>query len=1758
MSSFTRLRRTLSSLSSGALVVSAVIVAPVAVTLATASSASADVSPIAPEQSQLATADALPTAQINGVAWTQALTGNTVFVGGSFSTARPAGAAPGSQQVTRNNLMSYTLSTGVMTSWAPVLDGQVRAMAISPDGTKLFVGGDFNNASGQVRSKIAAYSTSTGALLTTFAPSFSGSVRSLVATNTTVYAGGDFTKVNGNWRLRLAAIRISDGALLGWSPQAERVVTALAISTDTTRVIAGGQFTTINTAASYGLAEIDASSGALLPTNIDQTVRVAGPNAAITSLKVSGDFVYGSAFTFGTGGNLEGMFKLDVATGNVVLLEDCHGDTYDIAPIGSIIYTVSHAHYCSTVGAFPQSDPWATNMRHALAFTDQVTGTLGHNIYGSYTDWFGTPSPSMHQWFPDMTNGTASGQSQAAWSVTGNSGYVVLAGEFPTVNGSGQQGLVRFQPRATAAAKTQGPRLYGSTWPLRLTAQGGTRVRIAWEANWDRDSRKLTYTLSRNGTVISTQQLDSSFWELPAMIFTDTNLTPGQTYTYRVTATDADGNLQRTDIVPITTPTTGGWSNYAQSVVDDGASLYYRLGDSSTSAEVDYAGLNDGAVTGVTRGTSGAIAGDSDASSTFTGNGGSMIASSKQLTGPNVFTTEAWVRTTSTSGGKIIGFGNSATGDSSGYDRHTYMDNAGHIFFGVYPNTVAVLSSPDTYNDGQWHQIVSSLGAGGMQLWIDGRLIASRADVTSGQEYGGYWRVGGDNLGGWPNQPGSNYLAGDIDEVSVYPTVLNKLTVQKHFTQAGGSLPTAPADAYGAAVFNDSPSLYWRLGDAAGATVADASGNADPGVVSGGVTFGRPGALDLNNTAVATDGTNGVVASSKAFSNPTTYSEELWFNTTTTNGGKLIGFGDQQSASSNNYDRHVWMQNDGTLVFGTYTGDLNTITSPASYNDGTWHHMVATQGGDGMKLYVDGALVGTHPQTGAQSYTGYWRIGGDPVWFGSNSWYFAGDIDEVAVYPSVLSASAVAQHHSLGAAVNQLPTASFTSSSVNLAVSVDGSGSTDPDGTVASYSWNWGDGSADTTGTSATATHTYAAAGTKSVTLTVTDNRGGKSTAVSKDVTVTAANQLPTASFTSSSADLVASVDGSDSSDPDGTVASYSWNWGDGSADTTGTSATATHTYAAAGTYTVTLTVTDDRGGKSTPVSKQVTVSAANQVPTASFTASSANLVASVDGSGSSDPDGTVAGYSWKWGDTSADTTGASATATHTYTAAGTYTVTLTVTDDRGGKSTPVSKQVTVSAANQVPTASFTASSANLVASVDGSGSSDPDGTVASYSWNWGDTTPAGSGATATHTYAAAGTYTVTLTVTDDRGGKSTPVSKQVTVSAANQVPTASFTASSANLVASVDGSGSSDPDGTVASYSWNWGDTTPAGSGATATHTYTAAGTYTVTLTVTDDRGGKSTPVSKQVTVSAANQLPTASFTSSSANLVASVDGSGSSDPDGTVAGYSWKWGDTSADTTGASATATHTYTAAGTYTVTLTVTDNKGGKSAAVSKQVTVTAPAGPVVVAQDTFTRTVTNSWGTAETGGAWTASNASQVSVGSGVGVIRIITKGTGPTMSLNALSAQGLSGAFEFSGDKVATGGGTYITAMVRRSAAGDYRVKVRLVADNTIQLSVGRLLGSTESAFQTITVPGVTYTPGARIKVSFEVTNSSATVTTLRAKAWSAAGTEPAAWQVSGTDSSAGLQTAGSLQLQTYMSGTSTNAPLALSFDNLVVRRLPA
>jgi hypothetical protein len=185
-------------------------------------------------QPDTVTADVLPTVQINGVVWSQVVVGNTVYVGGSFSTARPAGVAQGGAgQVTRNNFLAYDLSTGQLLSSVVLnANAQVRTVTVSPDGSRVYVGGDFTSFGGQTRNRVAAIDTASNTVVANFSPNVGYHVYDVAATSNTVYVAGNFTNVGSQQRNRLAAFTTS-GALLSWAPSVpDRQVFAIAVSPD--------------------------------------------------------------------------------------------------------------------------------------------------------------------------------------------------------------------------------------------------------------------------------------------------------------------------------------------------------------------------------------------------------------------------------------------------------------------------------------------------------------------------------------------------------------------------------------------------------------------------------------------------------------------------------------------------------------------------------------------------------------------------------------------------------------------------------------------------------------------------------------------------------------------------------------------------------------------------------------------------------------------------------------------------------------------------------------------------------------------------------------------------------------------------------------------------------------------------------------------------------------------------------------------------------------------------------------------------------------------------------------------------------------------------------------------------------------------------------------------------------------------------------------------------------------------------------------
>ena len=745
------------------------------------------------------------------------------------------------------------------------------------------------------------------------------------------------------------------------------------------------------------------------------------------------------------------------------------------------------------------------------------------------------------------------------------------------------------------------------------------------------------------------------------------------------------------------------------------------------------------------------------------------------------------------------------------------------------------------------------------------------------------------------------------------------------------------------------------------------------GSISGAVVTGAPG---IGGPAIDSGSSN-------------TYTQS-----TSSHGATIAG-----GIYRNGRDTSWWIEYGASTAYGNQTAstDIGSGTSPVAvtgYLSGlapstTYHYRLVAQNTLGTTYGYDYALTtaAASPTDPTASFTASPTLDAPNAWAsfdasGSTdpegtitdySWNFGdGATADTATTPTVSHSYATRGSYNVTLTitnndgqtdtttqtvrVDDPPSAALTPSATltipGSAVSFDGTASAPgAGGTITDYSWNFGDGTTIDTGITATASHTYTAPGVYTVKLTTSDDLGVSDKAA-EVITV----DQPAAAFTTPPAALApgdpASFDATGSTDPEGTITDYSWNFGDGTTDDTGTTPTASHTYTTRDHYNVTLTVTNSNG-QTASSTETVTV---DDRPTAALTPSTSlatpGSAVSFDGTASAPgAGGAITDYSWNFGDASTQDTGTTPTTNHTYTTPGVYTARLTATDDLG-----VSDTATTVITVDQPTATFTSDpnvpTPEAPASFDTSGSTDPEGTITDYSWDFGDGTTIDTGitATASHTYTTRGNYDVTVTITNSNGQTATS-SETVTI---DDPPTAALTPSATLTTpgseVSFDGTVSAPgAGGTITDYRWDFGDGTTQDTGTTPTadHTYTTPGIYTARLTTTDDLGLTDT-ASRQVTVDAP---PTASFTASPnpsiLGSLTSFSADRSSDANGTIADYSWNFGDGS---TGSGRGTSHVFGAPGNYNVVLTVT-NDAGQTATSTETVTVESPPAAVLPASQT---------------------------------------------------------------------------------------------------------------------------------------------------------------------------------------------------------------
>lgn len=221
---------------------------------------------------------------------------------------------------------------------------------------------------------------------------------------------------------------------------------------------------------------------------------------------------------------------------------------------------------------------------------------------------------------------------------------------------------------------------------------------------------------------------------------------------------------------------------------------------------------------------------------------------------------------------------------------------------------------------------------------------------------------------------------------------------------------------YREAVLADSPIRYWRMSEGSGTTATDTSTQNRAGTYSGNYTQGQTSPLTWEPGQRSVSFSSGLVTANLAETAPSAWSLEAFIKTGTA-GGRIIGFGNGSgSTASTQTDRHLYMSSLGRIVLGVGTTTKYTAVTPLSYNDNAWHHVVGTytQAG-GLRIYVDGTLrvTNSNTPTASPNYTGRWRAGAEDLsaWTPTGATYFVGQLDEIAVYSSALSAARVTAHY---------------------------------------------------------------------------------------------------------------------------------------------------------------------------------------------------------------------------------------------------------------------------------------------------------------------------------------------------------------------------------------------------------------------------------------------------------------------------------------------------------------------------------------------------------------------------------------------------------------------------------------------------------------------------------------------------------------------------------------------------------------------------
>lgn len=358
--------------------------------------------------------------------------GGVVYLGGEFTGMVPPKAEGDAGLVPRRHLAALEAAGGTLTDWNPDADGPVRAMALSQDGKRLYVGGAFNSIGGQPARNVAALDLATGTLDPSFRPPVLNSgVRALALHDDRLYVGGNFTEVRLSDgalidRPQLAAFDASTGGLLDWLPpdngggeyfgqtgeessSGDGIVYALEVSGDGRTVYAAGSF--LDFGGQPALISLDAATGEPTAWQADMD----RPAFGLAVSPADGHMLY--AATGGAGGRL---MALDPGGDEEPVWEvKVDGDGVGVVASETTVYLLGHYDFIvSAESDCYQRCPGGPERHHLAAF-DATTGEID-------------------PWDPSANTSTG------PYSGAVGAGRLWIGGEFGLINGKPQPGIAQF------------------------------------------------------------------------------------------------------------------------------------------------------------------------------------------------------------------------------------------------------------------------------------------------------------------------------------------------------------------------------------------------------------------------------------------------------------------------------------------------------------------------------------------------------------------------------------------------------------------------------------------------------------------------------------------------------------------------------------------------------------------------------------------------------------------------------------------------------------------------------------------------------------------------------------------------------------------------------------------------------------------------------------------------------------------------------------------------------------------------------------------------------------------------------------------------------------------------------------------------------------------------------------------------------------------------------------------------------------------